>query len=227
MRRPKTWMTAFVVSGTLALGLLGASAASAVHDDEEHGHEQHTDGHGLTVHDSTGGREPTDEDEANADALFDAVVEGIAEYADLDVAIADGYVESDDSADRTLKHYMKRGVDGAALDPDEPSGLMYYVDDDQATLLGAVWTTRDAEPPQPGGPLTLWHDHAAQGCPAAHPDCPAADGGDPGPNVPKMFHVWTFDDVEERFAHDIMSALGGDGESRSGRGSKPRLPFDV
>jgi hypothetical protein len=42
-----------------------------------------------------------------------------------------------------------------------------------------------------------------------------------------MFHVWTFDDVEERFAHDIMSALGGDGESRSGRGSKPRLPFDV
>lgn len=216
-----------LVVATLALGVMVAGPAAAKEDDTQHGHDQHTDEHGLTVHDSTGGREPTEEDEENAAAFVDAVVAGIAEYTDIDAAIADGYVESEGSADRPLKHYMKRGVDGASLDPDEPSGLMYYVDDDQATLLGAVWTTRDAEPPQPGGPLTLWHDHAAQGCPTAHPDCPAADGGDPGPNVPKMLHVWTFDDARDRFAHDIMGALGDDGGSGSGRGVKPRLPFDT
>jgi len=241
MRRSKTWTMALVVGTAVTLGVMGAGGVAGAHGDDEHDqqtehdhdqqtehdHDQQADDHGLTVHDSTGGREPTEEDEANADAFFDAVVEGIAEYADIDVAIADGYVESDGSADQTLKHYMKRGVDGAAVDPEEPSGLMYYVDDDQATLIGAVWRTRDAEPPQPGGPLTPWHDHAAQGCPEAHPDCPAADGGDPGPNVPKMLHVWTFDGARERFAHDIMGALGGDAGPGRGRGPKPPLPFDV
>ncbi|MEX0663933.1 MAG: hypothetical protein WD598_04065 [Acidimicrobiia bacterium] len=182
------------------------------------------DDHGLVIHDSTGGREPTDEDHENAEAFSDDVVEGIAEYEDLEVALDDGYVESPSSAGLTIKHYMKSGVNGARLDPDHPSGLMYFVDDDQATLLGAVWVTQADEPPQPGGPLTVWHDHSAMGCPVAHPDCPAATGGEGAGNPPLMFHVWTFEDAADAFAHDFPGALGRTGHRADG--DKPRLPFD-
>jgi hypothetical protein len=76
----------------------------------------------------------------------------------------------------------------------------------------------------------VWHDHSPSGCPAAHPDCPAATGdGDPT-HVPKMFHVWIFDGVEEPFAHDLPGALGHRGRDghagERGPGARPRLPFD-
>jgi hypothetical protein len=180
--------------------------------------------HGMIVHDSTGGREPTEEDHENAEALYDAVVEGIAEYEDLEAALADGYVETRNSEGLTVKHFMKRGGDGGELDPNEPSGLVYFVDDDQTTLLGAVWVTRENEPPQPGGPLTRWHDHSPLGCPESTPDCPIGTATDGVP--PLMFHVWTFDGAANVFAHGIPDAVGGDGGA-VGDGERPRLPFDV
>jgi hypothetical protein len=205
-------------------------ADSSAHDDT--GHDDATnddathDEHGLVLHDSTGGRAPTVEDEQNAEAFYDAVTAGISEYADLDVALADGYVESPNSANQSVKHYMKAGVRGDELDPETPSGLMYFVDENQATLLGAVWVTQQPDPPQPGGPLTVWHDHSSMGCPAAHPDCPAATGGEGAGNPPKMFHVWTWDGAVDPFAHDFMQTLGGSGP-RGANGQKPTLPFDV
>lgn len=182
--------------------------------------------HGMAIHDSTGGREPTDEDEENAEELYDAVVEGIAQYEDLDVAIDDGYLEGENSEGLAVKHYMKRGVNGAELDPEQPSGLVYYVDENQATLIGAVWRTEENDPPQPGGPLTVWHDHSPMGCPEEHPDCPIVTGEETDGVPPLMFHVWTFEDAVDVFAHGFPDAVGAEG-GRNAEGERPRLPFDV
>jgi hypothetical protein len=220
-----------IVSGVMLAGMTGVAlvasgtSVGAVTSAHDHSDDETThDDHGLVIHDSTRGREATDEDHENAEAFYDAVVEGIEEYQDLEVALDDGYEESASSQGLTIKHYMKAGVNGARLDPEHPSGLMYYVDDDQATLLGAVWVTQADDPPQPGGPLTVWHDHSSMGCPPAHPDCPAATGGEGAGDPPLMFHAWTFEDAHT-FAHDFPTALGRS-ESRGADGDKPRLPFD-
>lgn len=227
------------ISGASIVATAGAtSAAVGLHEDHHHDDEKDKkkdDGdsasddtthaeHGMAIHDSTGGREPTDEDQENADAFYESVVEGIARYEDLRVAIDDGYVETEGSQDLAVKHYMKRGVNGAALDPELPSGLMYYVDENQTTLLGAVWVTRSNDPPQPGGPLTVWHDHSPMGCPEAHPDCPAASGEETNGVPPLMFHVWTFEDAVDVFGHGFPDAVG---TKNAGRGNRPPLPFDV
>jgi len=200
---------------------------------EEHGTEEHADegmdeghDHGLVIHDSTGGREPTEEDEANADAFYDEVVAGVARYQDIAVAIADGYTVSPNDAAQSISHYMKRGVNGAALDPEVPSGLVYYEDENQALLIGVVWTTQTAEPSQPGGPLTVWHDHSSMGCPVAHPDCPAATGGAGAGNPPKMFHVWLFEGAQDRFGHSFVVALGQTRPAGQSPTERPPLPFD-
>jgi hypothetical protein len=213
----------------------GAAEPASSHDDgheREHGDDPETGGepsaahdHGVAVHDSTGGREPTAEDEANADAFYDAVTAGTERYQDIDVATASGYAETSAKVggDGPIKHYMRRGGGGAAeLDAEWPQGLVYYVDDDQATLIGAVFTSRDEEPEQPGGPLTVWHDHSPMGCPETRPDCPAADGIDEGENPPKMLHVWLFDGAD-RFAHGFPEAISESGVRQKG----DPLPFDV
>jgi hypothetical protein len=46
--------------------------------------------------------------------------------------------------------------------------------------------------------------------------------------VPKMFHVWVFEGVEDPFAHDLPGALGGHGDGLAGRsGDRPQLPFET
>lgn len=195
------------------------SAESTIHEDAQREN-------GMAIQDSTGGREPTDEDQENADAFYESVVDGIGPYADLQIALDDGYVEGENSAGLNVKHYMKRGVNGAELDPAQPSGLVYYVDENQATLLGAVWVTQDNEPPQPGGPLTVWHDHSPMGCPETNPDCPLVTGEETDGVPPLMFHVWTFEDAVDVFAHGFPDAVGADGGGRS-EGERPPLPFDV
>jgi hypothetical protein len=162
---------------------------------------------------------------AIADAFYDAVTAGTERYQDIDVATASGYAETTAKVggDGPIKHYMRRGGGGAAeLDPERPQGLVYYVDDDQATLIGAVFTSRDEEPEQPAGPLTVWHDHSPMGCPETRPDCPAADGIDEGENPPKMLHVWLFDGAD-RFAHGFPEAISASGVRQKG----DPLPFDV
>ncbi|MGQ0804707.1 MAG: hypothetical protein ACT4PI_12705 [Actinomycetota bacterium] len=232
-------VAALVLAGGVAGWAITASPAGD-HDHSEHEHaeeggdsgdgggeaEPAHDDHGLAEHDSTGGREPTAEDEANADAFYDAVAAGTERYQDVNVAVADGYVESANGNDGPIKHYMQRGGDperDEAVDPENPSGLVYYVDENQTTLIGAVWVSRAEEPEQPGGPLTVWHDHSPMGCPEAHPDCPAADGIDDGEIPPRMLHVWLFEGADT-FAHDFPGAIQGVGEDHQ-RGDP--LPFDV
>lgn len=202
-----------------------ADADQPTHDHGDHDHGDHDHGeaddgegdrvgghveHGMVIHDSTGGREPTEADEAGADEFYDATVAGTERYEDLDVAIADGYHLTDpDGAAGNLQHWMRedRGEeDDRSLDPTSPEGLIYWFGDGEAELVGVVYVTREAEPEQPGGPLTLWHDHSASGTPGGR--APVAGAGSGGAGPPLMLHVWFFDGVVDRFAHDFPGAVG-------------------
>jgi hypothetical protein len=232
------------VAGVVATPAFAAAHGSdhAGHDDshgEEHGDDTHIEQHGntqLAVHNCSGRDEPTEEDEANAAELIDTVMAVLEQYEDIAVAEDDGYRITDEAAlsPSPIDHYMRSGGSGRGdpdrLHPKHPDGLMYFAEDDGSqVLLGAVWRSRAECPPQPAGPLTVWHDHSPSGCPSAHPECPLATG-DPvdEAHVPKMFHVWVFEGVEDPFAHDLPGALGGHGDGHAGRsGDRPQLPFET
>ena len=163
----------------------------------------------LTMRDHTDGASASAKDRAKADAFYASVRSGITRFADVAVAERESYrARSASGRPERVQHYFGGGKNGAVLDPEHPSGLVYFVDGDRVTLLGAVWVTQASDPPQPGGSLTVWHDHHACGCPATHPNCPASRG-EVG-NPPKMLHAWTFAGVVDRFAHDFPGAVGPD-----------------
>ena len=96
-----------------------------------------------------------------------------AKYADLNVAIANNYKPGHDAPGSPATHYVYWG-DTGLMDPNHPQGLMYRFDPGthKATWLGVMFVERGGPLPQPGGPLTVWHDH--------------------GVGQQYMFHVWTF-----------------------------------
>jgi hypothetical protein len=224
-----------------------APAIAAAHGSHHEGHDDapaesertddttHVERHGnteLVVHDCSGRDEPTAQDEANAEELVDTVTTALEPYHDVEAAAEDGYTITDEAAQShsPIDHYMRavstrRRGDPDRLRPNRPDGLVYFArDDGTQVLLGAVWRSRAECPPQPAGPLTVWHDHSPSGCPAAHPDCPAATGAPvDAAHVPKMFHVWIFDGAAEPFAHDLLGALG----DHSGRRELPFESVDV
>lgn len=225
--KPRRWGVLLVTLTVLIAALAGGAAVYAARDDSsgstasgasgtaEHSAAMQMDsaahtGQGcLTLHDQANGASASAEDRANADAFYSSVQSGIARFADVSVAEREGYHARGASAGPgKVQHYFGGGRNGAALDTQHPSGLVYFVDGDHATLLGAVWATTAADPPQPGGSLTVWHDHHKCGCPPAHPSCPASRGEIGNP--PKMFHAWTFEGVVDRFAHDFPGAVGPD-----------------
>jgi hypothetical protein len=233
-----------VVAGVVATpALAGAHGSDHGGHDGAHGEQQHDDTHieqhgntELAVHDCSGRDAPTDEDEANAEELIDTVTAALEKYQDIAVAEEDGYRITDEAAQSAspIDHYMRSGGEGQGdpdrLHPKHPDGLVYFAEDDGSQiLLGAVWRSRAECPPQPAGPLTVWHDHSPNGCPSAHPDCPLATGEPVDEaHVPKMFHVWIFEGVEDPFAHDLPGALGGHGDGHErGPAERPRLPFET
>ncbi len=214
------------VGGTVWAMTSPEDQAAAEHDHESHDHgddttttldtgdtvesttttsttaEEHD--HGLVTHDTTDGADATATDEANAQAFYDEVAAGTERFADVDVAIAEGYVITDSSlrSSQKVEHYMRRADTPAVLDPTQPEGLVYWVDGDVAVLLGVVFTETDDENlAQPGGSLTVWHDHTEAGCPDGF-DCDTLTG-----TPPKMMHVWLFDGADP-FAHDFPQAIG-------------------
>ncbi len=216
-----------------------ATTSSSTDPDVEHDeHDEHDDGHdagptdvvcdlpvadhsgttdhGHTLHDATDGRAVTAEDCAAAEAFYDEVVAAAgARFADVAVAEAAGYVISRQSADspNPLDHYRLSGGNDAELDPYLPEGLVYRTDPDTgaAELVGVVFMEVGDDLPQPGGPLTVWHDHHdTESCLELVPDCDPETDGD---NAPRMLHVWFFDGVVDVFAHDYPGAVG-----ESGRG---------
>jgi hypothetical protein len=240
------------VGVTVALAVAAVLAVPAIavahgsdhdrHDDShagQHGDDTHIEHHGdsaVAVHNCSGREKPTEQDEEHAEELIDTVTAALEQYRDVAAAEADGYAITDEAAQSPspIDHYMRPAAtqhhDPDTLHPKHPDGLVYFAEDDGSRiLLGAVWRSRAECPPQPAGPLTVWHDHSPSGCPSAHPDCPLSTGEPVDEaHVPKMFHVWIFEGVEEPFAHDLPGALGAHGDGRPhGAGDRPALPFET
>ena len=128
---------------------------------------------------------------------------GIARYADLSAALADGYRPSTDPHGSTV-HYLNQAYvkDGRTLDPQHPEALVYANSRSGPVLLGAMYMMPKPglQGPDVGGPLTDWHRHEnvcfslsnrmVSGFTSPFGNCAAGSL-----NVPTaaMLHVWTIE----------------------------------
>ncbi len=143
-------------------------------------------GHGH----GTSGVQATAEEQANAARLLADVKAGIAKYASLQAALADGYVSKKSFGPEVrTAHFKNRGfaVDDRILDPARPEGLVYmHTPEGRTVLLGAFFIAPRGQGPQPGGPLTEWHTHNEAG-------------------RFEMMHVWIVVDKPEPLAFGRMT----------------------
>jgi hypothetical protein len=154
----------------------------------------------------------TPEQVAAAQRLYDETLLAIAPYRDWHSAWAAGY-RPGGSQSLPSTHWMnQRNVDvGYVMDPLHPQGLVYANSKRGPVLLGAMFQmTRIGKfGPDPGGPLTPWHQHQnicftpfgfefslmtpTSTCPIGAIDL----------SVPAMLHVWIVDNPGGKFAVDI------------------------
>lgn len=238
-RRVRSWSAAGLIvalvvltdvaawaSAGLAAGGADALASVASHEtgDDGHGH-----GHGAVpapgmVMTLPLDLEPTEGERAAAQTLHDAVVRGIAPFADPAVAGAAGY-DVAGIAGRDF-HAGNAGYegDGRTLDPERPETLVYaQAPDGRPVLVGAMFLMDGIgeSGPTVGGPLTIWHGHEHV-CIALLPpsitailsplgSCPV--GSFDLPLTTEMIHVWTvpgapqpFGDLDEAWLIDYLAA---------------------
>jgi hypothetical protein len=158
----------------------------------------------------------TPEQAAAAQRLYDETLAAIAPYRDWHIAWAAGY-RPGGSQTMPSTHWMnQRYVDaGYVLDPQRPQGLVYANSRHGPVLLGAMFQmkTLGVFGPDPGGPLTAWHQHQnvcftpfglefslmtpTSTCPLGAIDISA----------PAMLHVWIVDNPGGKFAVDIDSRV--------------------
>lgn len=147
----------------------------------------------------------TPEEQAGATALVEAVKAGTAEYADPNVAAADGYAPNP-SGGPNASHWPSRAAarDQRILDPGRPESLMYWTaPDGRKVLVGAVFKAFPLQPaPIPGGDLTMWHVHESRGAKCYPAEDDACEGT-------KMLHVFFFDGVVDPFMENWAAAGGG------------------
>jgi hypothetical protein len=178
-------------------------------------------------HGSAPGGPVTPAQQAAADQLVAATKAGLARYASLDAALADGYTELTPPG-RPIVHYANHDYmhDGRILDPQRVESLVYAFPPGHApVLLGAMYMMEKAGDPGPliGGSLTQWHVHdnlcidpVREINVARQPNgsCP------PGSAVivtPEMLHVWVIDYPTGPFGEldapgaqaAILRAIGG------------------
>lgn len=179
------------------------------------GGQKDAGGHGGYEHAGAGG-EPTTAQRAAADQLVTDTTAGIARFADLAAAKAEGY-QAVTPTWLPVVHYVHPDYlrNGDVLDPDRPESLVYGHSGQDPVLLGAMFLM--AEPgvpgPQIGGPLTVWHTHddlcidVARQMVVGFVD---ADGGCPegavNEETPEMLHVWVVDHPDGPFGHDMSPA---------------------
>jgi hypothetical protein len=150
---------------------------------------------------------------AAAAALYADTKTAIAPYEDWHRAWAAGFRPSG-PANMPSTHWInQRNVDaGYVLDPNHPQGLVYANSRRGPVLLGAMYEMKHLGQfgPDPGGPLTAWHEHLnicftpAGGAEFSFMTplgvCPL---GSIDVSVPPMLHVWVVDNPQGRFAIDI------------------------
>jgi hypothetical protein len=154
----------------------------------------------------------TPEQVAAAQTLYDQTAAAIAPYRDWRQAWAVGYrpngSQSMPSTHWMNQHYLEAGY---VMDPQRPQGLVYANSKHGPVLLGAMFQMKTIGQfgPDPGGPLTAWHQHQnicvtpfglefSLMTPTA--TCPV---GAVDVSVPAMLHVWIVDNPGGKFAVDI------------------------
>jgi len=134
------------------------------------------------------GAPATIEQQANAARLFEEVKAGVARFARVDAALAEGYQgKAFRFGDWGPSHFRNRAFarDGAVLNAARPEGLVYLkLQDGRTVLLGAFFIAPRGQGPQPGGPITEWHHHNEQGS-------------------TEMMHVWTFGHPDGPFGRSL------------------------
>ncbi|HKF76258.1 MAG TPA: hypothetical protein VKF59_08960 [Candidatus Dormibacteraeota bacterium] len=154
---------------------------------------------------------PTPQQRAQADRLFSETAAAIAPYRDWRVAWAAGYRPSGPASGAV--HWMNAAyARGPILDPRRPQGLVYVRGRSGWVLAGAMFEMpRLGEfGPDPGGPLTAWHQHQdvcvsplgpAISLATPYASCPL---GAVGMSFPAMLHVWIVGNpAGGRFAIDL------------------------
>jgi hypothetical protein len=105
---------------------------------------------------------PTPQQQAAATALYDQTASAIEPYKDSRNAWAAGY-RPNGSTTMPSTHWINNGYvsGGYVMDPGHPQGLVYANSRHGPVLLGAMFEmkTIGVFGPDPGGPLTAWHQH--------------------------------------------------------------------
>jgi hypothetical protein len=165
---------------------------------------------------------PTPQQQERADRLFGETSAAIAPYRDWRVAWAAGYRPT--GPDGGAVHWLNPAyARGPILDPRRPQGLVYVRTRSGWVLTGAMFQMPRLGQfgPDPGGPLTAWHEHQnicvspvgpAFGLATPFASCPL---GAVAVSVPAMLHVWIVDNpAGGPFAIDLdprtIRALQGD-----------------
>jgi hypothetical protein len=154
---------------------------------------------GMEMVPSSCTKPPTGAQSNAAVALVNATVVAAAPYRSLAAAQAAGYVPVTRTGARIV-HYVNPSVlrTSAPLDPSAIPSLVYVNTRHGAVLLGAMYLmtpASSATPPQPGGCLTIWHEHSdlcfsggsVAGNTASSGTCPV---GSVNKLTEPMLHVW-------------------------------------
>jgi hypothetical protein len=156
----------------------------------------------------------TDQERAEAEALWRASAANAEQWRDPDAAAAAGFrfKDRDEAGPERRVRFLHVPnpawrADGRVLDPARPETLIYWNGPgDRLTLVGVMYTAaRGEQGPAVGGPITRWHDHESCRDPATRAKLGRpVDGACPQGQVYRrsgeMMHVWFTDDLATAFA---------------------------
>ena len=154
----------------------------------------------------------TPEQQGAAARLLADTRTSIARYQDPAAAIAAGFKPGPVSSADPLRHFQNSANANAILDPNRPQALVYAQTPHGLQLIGAMFQMPRAGQwgPDPGGPLTQWHQHegicfSPFGIEFSFETpfwtCPV---GSTSITTPPMLHVWIIDNGRNGpFAADL------------------------
>ena len=172
-------------------------------------------------------RQPTAAELEAAARLVTETKASVARYANLNAAVAAGYVPME-PPNIEIVHYVNRAymADAYVLDPLHVQSLIYYNGKSGTRLIGAMYImpTRAQDGPDIGGPLTVWHQHrnicfdnttgiAVAFIHSADFDSTEKSGACPRGSTlqvtPQMLHVWLIDNPDGPFASTMDPVVLG------------------
>ena len=147
----------------------------------------------------------TPEQQAAAARLLADTRASIARFQDPAAAITAGFKPGPASSAEPLRHFENSANAGAILDPNRPQALVYVQTTHGLQLIGAMYQMPRAGQwgPDPGGPLTQWHQHEGIcfspfgfefSLETPFWTCPV---GSTSVTTPPMLHVWIIDNGKE------------------------------